>query len=126
MLKVVAGVMDGTLEKSCDTDEIPNEDGKCNFEGATGWQMGETEDEIEICVDGNRKVFKKIDDLFTDLTRYKYCKRMRGTLPKSEIADDLLVLTNDRDLNYNDVMNYYMSSNEDNPNFYAITLESVE
>lgn len=120
------GVMDGALAKAGEADEVPQEDGKCNFDGATGWQMGTAEDEIEICVDGNWKVFKKIDDPFTDLTQYKYCKRMQGTLPEAEIEDNLLVLTNDRDLDYNDVMNYYLSSEAVELDFYVITLENIE
>lgn len=120
------GNVDGTLEKTGKADEIPQEDGKCNFDGAAGWQTGTVENEKEICVDGNWKVFKKIDDPFTDLTQYKYCKRMQGTLPDAEIEDNLLVLTNDRKLDYNDVMDYYLSAETVELDFYVISLEVIE
>lgn len=116
------GVMDGSLTKSGEADIIPTEDGICNFDGANGWQVGTTEGEIEICIDDNWVVFQAIDDPEADFSKFKYCKYMQGTLPNAEIMDKMLVLTDNRDATYNEVMSYYLSSQIQEDIYYTIYL----
>lgn len=112
------GVMDGEFTKAGEADEIPVDDNTCNFDGANGWQAGATEGEIEICIDGKWMVFCAIDDVLTDLSQFKYCKYMEGTLPDAEITDKMLVLTSEKDATYNDVMTFYMNADPDEESKY--------
>ena len=116
-------VVVGELSKAGEVDEIPVDDNTCNFDGATGWQLGEDEGEIEICVDGKWMLFRSIEVSTEEIEGFKYCKYMQGTLPDAEIVDKMLVLTNDRDATYNEVMTYYMNAEQgEESEYYPIYL----
>lgn len=54
------GMMDGSITSVLDAGETPSEDGQANFE-ASGYQWGRDEDTIEIPIDNDWYVFKKLD-----------------------------------------------------------------
>lgn len=54
------GMMDGSITSVLDAGETPSEDGQANFE-AEAYQWGRDEDTIEIPIDNEWYVFKKLD-----------------------------------------------------------------
>ena len=116
------GNMDGNLTKAADAYEIPQNDGECNFENATGYQNA-TETTKEIPIDGDWVIFNEIDDPEKDLQQYKYCYYLKGTMPNASQESELIVLANDKDLNFTQVTkSLYSSNSNDFLDIYVIPI----
>jgi len=117
------GNLDGNLTKSADEYEIPQNDGGCNFDGADGYQFTGDGNTKEIPIGNDWLVFKKISDSEKDLTGYKYCYYLKGTMPNAETESELIVLANDRDLDFEKVTkSFYSSNSADSLDIYAVWL----
>ena len=103
------GTLDGNLKKTADEYEVPQKDGQSNFK-AEGYQntTGLTK---EIPLEGSWVIFKKIDDHGKDLLKYKYCYYLRGTMPNAAVESELIVLANDKKLDFERVTRSFFSSN---------------
>lgn len=116
-----------TLSKDGQPGEVPKADNSCNFDDATGYRPGAVDGEIDVCIDDKWYVFKQVKGLTDEEKEYKYCKFMQGTLPGSQITDELLVLTDDKDKTYDDVMDFYLNSfDSDKIDFCAIIITEEE
>ena len=116
------GTMDGNLTKSADEYEIPQNDGECNFDNAAGYQHA-TETTKEIPIDGDWVIFKEIDDPEKDLMQYKYCYYLKGTMPNAARDSELIVLANDKDLDFTQVKkSIYSSDSHDFLDIYIVPI----
>lgn len=116
------GTMDGSLKSSTDEYTVPQEDGSCNFKNADGYQNG-TEMTKEILIDGEWVIFKKIEELEKDILKYRYCYYLKGTMPNAESESELIVLANDKDLDFTKVTKSIYSSSLEN--FYDIYIVPI-
>lgn len=103
-------VIDGTLQKTADKFEIPQNDGGANFSGSKGYKNGTIENTVEILLDDDWEIFKKID-ANTDVLKYKYCYIVESDLPNSTNDGEFLVLANEKDITPEDAA-YKMSGSD--------------
>ena len=108
------GMLDGSLLKCADEFEIPQKDNGTNF-GPThttyfGYQIGFDDCCIEIPIDGGWKIFRKITDPEFDENKYKYCMYLKGTMPNASKETALIVLANDKELDFEKVTKSMLSS----------------
>ena len=93
------GTMDGRLKRVGEADEVPQNDGECNFDGAAGYQNA-TSISKELLIDGKWLVFKLFETEELDMSTYKYCFCLNGRLPNAEKAMQVAVLTGDRSCDF--------------------------
>lgn len=98
-LEARCGTLDGNLVKCADKYEIPKSDGEANFSDAKGFQIGMTEKTIEVSIDDDWEIFEKIDTN-SDVSKYRYCYILEGTLPNAADDSEYLVLANDMDITF--------------------------
>ena len=116
------GTMDGQLTKTADAYEVPQQDGGCNFDGAQGYQHA-TELTKEIPIDGEWVIFKKLYPPKKNIPEYKYCYCLKGTMPNAAGESELMVLANDKDLDFARAAKSFTSANSDDwLDIYAIPL----
>ena len=111
------GTLDGGLLNVADEFEIPKKDNGSNF-GPThttyfGYQIGFDEYHVEVPTDGGWKIFRKITDPEFDENKYKYCMYLKGTLPNAEKETEMIVLANDKELDFVKVTHSMFSSHSD-------------
>lgn len=94
------GNLDGTLTGTADKFEIPQADGEANF-STKGYQSGMTDNTIEIPIDDDWEIFKKIET-DADVLKYKYCYILEGRLPGAADDSEYLVLANDMNITFDD------------------------
>ncbi len=97
------GVLDGNFTKTVDGFEIPKNAGEANFR-AEGYQVGMTKDTIEIPIDDDCEIFKKLDTE-QDVLKYKYCYILEGNRDS-----EVLVLADTMDITFEEAMNNLTSS----------------
>lgn len=116
------GVMDGQITAETELPKIPAEENTSNFGTEFGYQLG-TEDTIEIPVDGKWYLFRKLS-ADRDISYYKYCVALKGTLPNAERQSSCIVLTNDRNLTFEKASkSIYSSSTADQLDLYFVSME---
>ena len=107
------GTLDGNFEKTVDAYEIPQNDNEANFEFKNkdycGYQAGTTEDAIEIPIDDDWEIFKRIETN-ADISKYKYCYILEGTLPNAQDDSEYLVLANDMNITFEEAANKIFGS----------------
>ncbi|MBR6523218.1 MAG: hypothetical protein IKT39_01220 [Clostridia bacterium] len=111
------GTLDGSLLNVADEYEVPKKDNGTNF-GPThttyfGYQTGFDEYCVEVPIDGGWKIFRKITDPEFKLKKYKYCMYLKGTLPNAQKETQMIVLANDKELDFADVAYSMFSSHSD-------------
>ena len=106
------GVMDGSFEKAVELFEIPKNAGESNFAEGNGYQLGKTKNTIEISIEDDWEIFKKIDTN-TDVLKYKYCYVVEGVLPNAHDDSELLVLADTMDISFEDA-SYKMFGSDSN------------
>lgn len=102
------GTLDGELKKKVKENEIPQKSGEANFD-AEGYQSA-TETTKEVCVGGEWLVFKKYDDQPENLKDFKYCFHIKGRLNNAEADSEIIVLSDNNDVTFNDVFEPLLSS----------------
>lgn len=95
------GNLDGYLKNSTKENEIPHNSGEANFE-ANGYQ-NVTSITKEVNVDGKWLVFKKYENLPEDFASYKYCFYIKGRLNNAASDSEIVVLTDNPDITFDDV-----------------------
>ena len=116
------GTMDGELKKTADEFEIPQTDGSCNFKEAKGYQNA-TALTKELPTAGGWRIFKKIDDPEKELTQYRYCYTLRGTMPNVSTESEWIVFSNDKNLDFDRVAkSLYSSNSKDSLDIYTVPL----
>lgn len=95
------GVADGSFKKAAGKYEVPRNDGESNFGGANSYQIGESENTMEIPIDDDWEIFRKIETN-ADVLNYKYCYTLEGRLPNAESDSEFLVLSNEKDTTFSD------------------------
>lgn len=103
------GTADGGIEQKVEPPFIPKENGTTNFEVEWGYQRGETDDTIEVSMDGGFRIFKRIDTN-RDLSEYTYCIKVRGRHKNAACNSTLIVFCNDKDMTFNDASEIMFSS----------------
>ncbi len=108
------GTLDGSLLNVADEFEIPKKDDGSNF-GPThttyfGYQIGFDEYHVEVPIDGGWKIFRKITDPEFDENKYKYCMYLKGTMPSAAAETEMIVLANDKELDFGKVTKSMFSS----------------
>lgn len=104
------GVMDGNLTKTAETIEIPKNDGETNFLEGNGYQIGKNKNTIEILINGDWEIFKKIETN-SNILKYNYCYIVEGVLPNSHDDSELLVLANTNDISFEEAAYQIFGSN---------------
>lgn len=110
-LQARCGVMDGSFTKTVGELEIPKNHGEANFSNVQGYQIGMTENTIEIPID-DWEVFKKVDTK-SDVLKYKYCYLVEGTLPNAKDDSEFLVLADSLDITFEDAAYKMFGSNSE-------------
>lgn len=95
------GTMDGNLNMTVKENEIPLNSGESNF-NSNGFQNA-TSISKEVNINGEWVIFKKYDYLPEDLADYKYCFYIKGHLNNAEVDSEIVVLTDNVDVTFNDV-----------------------
>ncbi|MBE5039069.1 hypothetical protein [Ructibacterium gallinarum] len=108
------GTLDGHFAKAAEKYEIPQNDNESNFElndtNCSGYQIGMAEDTIEIPIENDWEIFKKLYDPEKDLSQYKFIMKVEGKTEYSFGDAEYIVLTNDLDITANDIAKSYLSS----------------
>ena len=102
------GTMDGKLKKTVAENEIPKKSGEANFE-VEGYQHA-TSITKEVNIDGKWVIFKKYDLYDHTLDGLKYCYYIKGHLNNAAIDNEIIVLSEDKDITFNDVYEPLLSS----------------
>ncbi|MBQ7033948.1 MAG: hypothetical protein IJN25_09880 [Clostridia bacterium] len=102
------GTMDGELKKTVEENEIPLKTGEANFE-IDAYQHA-TSITKEVNVDGEWLIFKKYDTYGRTLEDLKYCYYIKGHLNHAAADSEIIVLTADEDITFNDVYEPLLSS----------------
>ena len=102
------GTMDGEIEKSVKENEIPLKSGEANFE-VKGYQNA-TSITKEVNIDGEWVIFKKYDLYDHTLDGLKYCYYIKGHLNNAAIDNEIIVLSENEDITFNDVYEPLLSS----------------
>lgn len=102
------GVMDGSLKKGVKEGEIPHKSGEANFD-IDGYQYG-TSISKDVNIDGKWVIFKKYENLPEDIDDLKYCFYIKGHLNNAAIDSEIIVLTDSKDITFNDVYEPMLSS----------------
>lgn len=120
------GTLDGALTKAADLYEIPKKENSCNFDGAEGYQNA-SELTKEVPIDGEWVIFKKLHDPEKDLFQYKYGYNLKGTMPNASGESELMVLANDRNLDFERVTkSLYSSNTKDFLDIYVVGLSEED
>ncbi len=118
--------MDGSFVKMAEAYEIPQNDGESNFElngDENSYKHGKTDDTVEILIDGEWEIFKKIYDSEKDVSAYKYIMQVEGQTQYGEA--EYIVLSNDINITANDVAKSALSSDSrDNTDIYMVSWEN--
>lgn len=102
------GTMDGQLKKTVKENEIPLKSGGANF-SADGYQNA-TSITKEVNVDGKWLIFKKYDTYGITLSGLKYCHYIKGHLNNAVADSEIIVLSENKDVTFNDVYEPMLSS----------------
>lgn len=102
------GTMDGHFTKTVNENEIPLKSGEANFE-AGGYQHA-TSITKEVSIDGKWLIFKKYDTLGHTLDGLKYCYYIKGHLNNAAVDSEIIVLSQDENVTFNDVYEPLLSS----------------
>lgn len=102
------GTLDGNLKKGVNENEIPHRAGEANFE-IDGYQNA-TSITKEVNIDGNWVIFKKYKNLPEDINELKYCYYIKGHLNNAAVDSEIVVLTDNKDVTFNDVYEPLFSS----------------
>lgn len=123
------GTLDGNFTKTVDKWEIPKKDNEANFELKSkdycGYQLGFTEDTIEVPIGDDWEIFKKIDEPEKDLTKYKYILKVEGDTQYKHGESEYIILSNSLDITANDVAKSLLSSTStDSMDIYIVATDS--
>ena len=99
---------DGELKNVVGEIEIPHKSGESNFE-IDGYQNA-TSITKEANIDGKWVIFKKYDELPEDFESYKYCFYIKGHLNNAAVDSKIVVLTDNKDITFDDVYAPFLSS----------------
>lgn len=123
------GTLDGHFTKAAEKYEIPQNENESNFAlknpGYSGYQIGMTEDTIEIPIEDDWEIFKKLYDSEKDLSQYKYIMKVEGETEYSFGDAEYIVLTNDLNITANDIAKSYLSSQSaDVLDIYIVSMDT--
>lgn len=102
------GTMDGGLKKTAGENEVPHKSGEANFD-AKGYQIA-TGITKEVPIDGEWRIFKKYDTYGRNVENLKYCYYIKGRLKNASADSEMVVLSDNPDITFNDVMASMLSS----------------
>ncbi len=102
------GTMDGELKKTVKENEIPLKSGEANFD-IDGYQSA-TSITKEVNIDGEWLIFKKYDLYDHTLDGLKYCHYIKGHLNNAAVDSEIIVLSENEDITFNDVYEPLLSS----------------
>lgn len=102
------GTMDGKLKKAVNENEIPLKSGEANFD-IDGYQNA-TSITKEVNIDGEWVIFKKYNLYSYTLDDLKYCYYIKGHLNNAAVDNEIIVLSEDENITFNDVYEPLLSS----------------
>lgn len=116
------GVMDGKIKGGAEESCIPTEDNTSNFDGEYSYQLcsGNT---IELLMDGEWIVFDKII-ADRDISGYTYCFCLKGTMPNAAKESELIAMTHDKELSFEQAAkSIYSSLIDDHIDIFFISMK---
>lgn len=121
--------LDGYFTKTADRYEIPKNDNESNFDlrdpRGSGYKIGMTDDTIEIPIDDDWEIFKKLYDQEKDLSQYQYIMKVEGETQYSFGDAEYIVLTNDLNVTANDIAKSYLDSQSgDKLDIYIVSTDT--
>ncbi len=102
------GTMDRILKKTVAENEIPKKSGEANFE-ADGCQSA-TSITKEVNINGEWVIFKKYNTYNYTLDELKYCYYIKGHLNNAAADSEIIVLSENENVTFNDVYDPLLSS----------------
>lgn len=105
------GTLDGSLKKGAAEGEIPQRSGEANFD-IDGYQSA-TSITKEVNINGQWVIFRKYENKPENLEDYKYCFYIKGHLNNAATDDELVVLTDNKDITFSDIYEPLLSSQHD-------------
>ncbi len=102
------GTLDGKLKKAVSENEIPLKSGEANFK-VDGYQ-NTTSITKEVNIDGQWVIFRKYDTYGAVLDGLKYCHYIKGHLNNAVVDSELIVLSEDANVTFNDIYDPLLSS----------------
>lgn len=104
------GTMDGELKKTVAENEIPKKSGEANFE-VEGYQHA-TNITKEVNIEGEWIIFRKYETYDAVLDGMKYCHYIKGHLNNAAVDSELIVLSTDANVTFNDIYEPLLSSKQ--------------
>lgn len=101
MAEARCGTADGNFTKNADKFEVPQNNNESNFSESKSYQIGVTENTVEIPIENEWKIFEAINTN-SDISKYKYCFILEGTLPNAASSSKYLVLANEMNITFAD------------------------
>lgn len=117
------GNLDGKLKKTVSDNEIPIKTGDSNFE-AEGYQHA-TSITKEVNIDGEWIIFKKYKHLPDKLLDYRYCFYIKGQMNNAAVNSEMVVLTDNTDVTFDDVIAPMLSHVKADEKNYRISHENI-
>ncbi len=108
------GTMDGELTNTVSENEIPLKSGEANFD-IDGYQHA-TSITKEVNIDGKWLIFKKYNTYEKNLEDLKYCYYIKGHLNNAAVDSEFVVLTDNINVTFNDVISPMLSFVKENDN----------
>lgn len=108
------GTMDGELTNTVSENEIPLKSGEANFD-IDGYQHA-TSITKEVNIDGEWLIFKKYNTYEKNLEDLKYCYYIKGHLNNAAVDSEFVVLTDNINVTFNDVISPMLSFVKENDN----------
>lgn len=102
------GIFDGQLIKTAEIGEIPQKSGESNFE-VDGYR-NVTKIAKEVNINGEWVIFKKYDSFGKSIEEYNYGFYMKGHLNNAAVDSEIIVLSDNVDVIFNDVYEPLLSS----------------
>lgn len=102
------GTLDGELKKTVKKNEIPKKPQEANFD-THGYQNA-TSITKEVNIDGEWVIFKKFNTYNYALDDLRYCYYIKGHLNNAATDSEIIVLSENEDVTFNDVYGPLLSS----------------
>lgn len=106
----ISGVIERVLTKTAEPFCVPKGEGSANFEGENMMFKPGTSITKQVYAGGEGTVFRKLDSYGKDIDRYKFCYKVEGRHPNAAADSRYLVMSNDRDINFEKITKYFFSS----------------
>lgn len=117
--KKVSGVIERILTKTAEPFGVPAGEGSANFEGDNMMFKPATTITKQVFVDGEGRVFRRLESYGKDIGKYKFCYRVEGRHPNAAADSVYLVMANERNINFEKITKYFFGAQLEDHNLDA-------